>query len=440
MCKIIVFTKAPHPNQPKRQRALFNRLLAELARTEHDGLGMAFVGTDNRVHRRRWATGADFRGINTDELSAPFCVKTCEPAEDIAAKGFVILHGRTATSERGLNNAHPHMMQGPDGTIYALIHNGVVNANLKDKESLGKLMTGCDSELILAAWVAGGMAKVSEIITGYYAFSVIEAKPDGSQFLHVVKDDSASLYASDLADGSYIFATTEQLCTMSGGNKIGRVSPLTHAVFDREGQLHDVKDIPKPKSSWGGGYQYTPPYPSTPAQSTHVHPAAATDVNEEARIREHNAKIDAYWDEYAKTHHLDENGNEIGPNLSGGKQTELPIEGVADVGEIDSKIAKAKKRFETLMATEPSNEKEEDSLEAAKLKVASRIARLRKIRAELISNARKKEHEAVSAIHGEPLSKDQEEALRQAERDAACVSSPRDDEPPSDLEQASQVI
>src|SRR5664279_2270703 len=125
MCKIIVFSKAPLPNSPKRQRKLFSTLLDELGKSQKDGLGIAWVDKVGIVHRRRWASPEDFKEFLEDDCRAPFALTTSDPPDPEPAQGFVLLHGRTATSEKGLRNAHPHMLTDPAGTTFALIHNGV---------------------------------------------------------------------------------------------------------------------------------------------------------------------------------------------------------------------------------------------------------------------------------------------------------------------------
>ena len=133
MCKLIIFTQAPLAAKPKAQRVLFDHLLEELAKTEKDGLGIAFLSSDGKVHARRWSKSSEFKGLQTEDLRNKFCEVTSDPVDNAVATGFVIMHGRTATSKVCLANSHPHMGIDTAGTMFAIVHNGVVTVDEADR-------------------------------------------------------------------------------------------------------------------------------------------------------------------------------------------------------------------------------------------------------------------------------------------------------------------
>ena len=438
MCKIIIFTKPPFASSQKKQRALFNKLLNELGKSQKDGLGIAYMGPDNVIHRRRWGASSDFKGLMTDDLRGAFCEETSEPPDETIASGFVLLHGRTATCERGLRNAHPHMIEDQSGTQFALIHNGVVQASKTDKDALGTMLSGCDSELILSAFASGGMDLVSKIITGYYAFSVIVNNRDGTSYLHVVRDFTTSLYVGEMDGGSYVFATTPDLIEMAGCKQYSRVLPLIHLTFDNTGALVDMEDIVAPKStpySYQGttypssaGYsarpnlalQLPPPKPTIPAVPASptmaaVASATATPASTPALIipkpatqtaaeLADDAKYQEHWERLCAANGLDNDGNPIhGKQLL---QDEPPIElgeGM-ELAEIDAKIARAEERAKRLRLVKSRRYNEG---------MISRHAAM--------SGSEDSSTSGVSSIHSIPNSEDEAQALIQAEREAAGV-------------------
>ena len=433
MCKIIVFSKAPLPNSPKRQRKLFSTLLDELGKSQKDGLGIAWVDGIGIVHRRRWASPEDFKEFLEDDCRAPFALTTSDPPDPEPAQGFVLLHGRTATSEKGLRNAHPHMLTDPAGTTFALIHNGVVNASEPDKARLGQLLSGCDSELILAAFAAGGMERVNQIITGYYAFAVIVANADGTSFLHVVRDGTTSLYVGELSDKSYVFATTEDLIKLAGAKVYAKCNPLMHVTFDNMGVLMDMEDIPGPKSS----YSYSPPAP-VPAPwpaSSHLQdspviclPAsmAATPLPTRTSAIDRNPHMvrvirgkeetnDDYWTRYCQENGLDDEGAplERPPLIQG----ELTIGLNPDLAVIDSKIAIAEGKKSKLENIEPVNDANLMEIEGKIMKCEARILRLREMKRQAVNAGAMAAFKAEEAAGLPGLAA----ALIQAEREVSGV-------------------
>ena len=261
MCKLVIFTEAPYAKQPAKQAKLLDKILTSLAVTDRDGLGITYIDGGGKLLRRRWATSADYKGLKVDDCRAPFCVEASDSVTPRPAAGFVMLHGRTSTRGKGLDNAHPHLAYDRDGNAWSLIHNGVVHVTKADEKTLN-IDSACDSEYILRAWILGGMPKVSAMIRGYYAFGLIESLVAEANVLHIVKDATATLYAGNRKDGSYVFATTSNLLEIAEVKEYAKVQDLVHISFDECGGLLGMEDIPAPyyvaKESYtpAGGFTY----------------------------------------------------------------------------------------------------------------------------------------------------------------------------------------
>jgi hypothetical protein len=397
MCKLVIFTRAPFADNPKKQRKLFDDLLSALGKTEHDGLGMAWTDHQGMVHHRKWATSDDYRGILKEDMRSRFCLVGSTPVDDTPANGFAILHGRTATSEKGLINAHPHVAD--DGsTTFALIHNGVVSMSEAHKQELGSLVSKCDSELILAAFMKGGMEHVSKTVCGYYAFGVIVSSSKEERYLHVVKDDRANLYAGELEDGSFVFATTQDLLASAGAVKQGRMTSLVHLVFDCDGAMIEMFDIPKPAT-----YVYT----YSPAQQDRRE-YESTNVDPPKVLTE--AEYEKIWERYRRRNGL-EKENES-PTHRVAVQEEMNELLDATIDELDKKIAKSKARTERL---EFARDRRMKDIAAKNAEIIAQVA------------------SGTSDTHSHPNSEDEAQAIAasliEAERQAAGVASPPDDEP-----------
>lgn len=358
MCKLIIMTKAPLVEDPIKQTELFNKLLTDLARTEKDGLGIAYLDSSGAIQSRRWSASKGFHGLEVDGPR-----DKSDPVVPVPAAGFVLLHGRTATSPKSLENAHPHCGNDADGGAYALIHNGVVSMEFKDKQPIGPISSSCDSELILAAWIYGGMERVSETVRGYYAFGLIVAGKERS-FLHVVKDRKANLYVGETDDSGFIFATTPELVGMAGGNKYARMIDLAHLTFSDTGEMIGMEEIPAPKEN----------------------PLSLLGA-------------------YGWSHHGSRWGSDysaISPPSYGWrkkqkKRDKIPISEIHDIEEIDRRIAKEQWKIERLQKF-LQRQKERITAEHNQSVIAKSAS--------------------FSETHGRPLSEDSQEALAQAEYEA----------------------
>jgi hypothetical protein len=413
-----------------------------MGQSQKDGLGIAYVGSDGNIHRRRWASSDDFKGLITDDLRGPFCEITSEPPipANIPATGFVLLHGRTATCDKGLANSHPHIIIGPSGTEYALIHNGQVQASDKDKKELGDLLSSCDSELILAAFASGGMEKVSNIITGYYAFGIIVKNTIGEKFLHVVKDDRAQLHVGEIPDKTYVFATTPELLGIAGVKVSARVQSLTHLIFSGDGELFDMNTIPKPKAYV---YSYQPTYCSSSTKGyTYEKEPAPTRGNQSTlqlalpapstpRVKESDEfRYESYWERYCAEHGLDPCGDPLTPEARAAMahgSTEF-VQGESN----DPPPDPGPREYNPVTSTEYNLELAE--IDAKLEKAYGRIKRLtdikyKKIKIDSDNNriiAQNAQASGTSDTHSVPISDDESmaatAAMIEAERDAAGLN------------------
>lgn len=215
MCKILGITsiKAEHFNE------LQELVWEAMSQTEKSGYGSAwnspkgigYVKKSDVYVRQKLSFGEGF----FENASLPY------------ESGAVIVHGRTATCGVNVENTHPFVIDN-----FALIHNGVVES----KKYVNKIST-CDSELILRAFIDGGIKAVAEHIEGWYACLIIEQLPNGEHFLHVFKDTWTSLYVGSL-DGEFVFATTMDLIEGIGGKVLAKFKGDTYCRFKGNQLVH----------------------------------------------------------------------------------------------------------------------------------------------------------------------------------------------------------
>jgi asparagine synthetase B (glutamine-hydrolysing) len=111
------------------------------------------------------------------------------------AANVLMAHGRYSTNDIGIKETHPIVDSG-----IQLVHNGVVRT-----DTAYETVTRNDSELILRAYQAGGIAEVLENMGGYYAFGLMDTTQDA---LYIVRDNTALLYVSRVEQtNSLIFST-----------------------------------------------------------------------------------------------------------------------------------------------------------------------------------------------------------------------------------------
>jgi len=208
MCKILAVTSAPNENLSK----IIYPTWEEMSRTDKDGYGAAWDSNNGLG----WIKSSYSR-----QLEIPsFCEGFSKASVMEGNGGPLIVHGRTSTNDVCLSNTHPFVDEN-----FALIHNGVVEST-KYKNSKG---VTCDSELILKAFMYGGIEEVSAHIRGWYACAIIE-KTHNKTILHVFRDKWTKLYVGTL-DQAYIFGTTENLIENVGGEVIALLKAETYCRF-----------------------------------------------------------------------------------------------------------------------------------------------------------------------------------------------------------------
>lgn len=226
MCKILAVTTA---GIEKHQDVIF-KAWEEMRFSEKHGYGSAWDSGESIGYMK-----SSFHDRSVEVPS--FCEGFGERVDKPYNGGPIIVHGRTATCEVGLQNTHPFVIEN-----YALVHNGVVEST-KYKNQIST----CDSELILQAFMYGGVKEVAEHIQGWMACFIIE-KLVNHTILHVFKDTRTSLYVGKVGD-SYAFGTTEALVKTTGASIISAFKDDTYVRFNGNQLVHQEDFEPKTSTS-----------------------------------------------------------------------------------------------------------------------------------------------------------------------------------------------
>lgn len=227
MCKLAAWTTTT--NNPLSKAAAARALVAaqQAIRCQQDGFGFAQHG--NTGLHGRFVTPSDFVGLDAlptltrtaGAAAAAFAVTArAQQTGNYRPTRSLIIHGRTATMGRGLDNTHPFRKDG-----WTLAHNGVVTWDGQPSES-HKSVT-CDSQHLLLCMTENATdetrKKDLENIQGYAAFLALA--PDGR--LIVAVDATASLYAGITNKGRWIFGTTPAIVNaIAAAWKATNVSPF----------------------------------------------------------------------------------------------------------------------------------------------------------------------------------------------------------------------
>lgn len=207
MCKVFAMTNM---SKVKITKKFLNAVKAEVCRTgDKHGFGYAVLDDDGSIGGERTLRPLDFSPLQPDYSetvtgSLPIINRTRDRFGELnftSPKSF-IGHGRYSTNDIALVNTHPFY----NGS-QALIHNGVVS-DPDNAIPKSMLETTNDTEILLRCWEQGGLKKVADTVTGYYAFAIL----DKSGILTIVRDDTAMLYvAYSRTVDSFIFATTAEI-------------------------------------------------------------------------------------------------------------------------------------------------------------------------------------------------------------------------------------
>jgi predicted glutamine amidotransferase len=249
MCKIFIATNTAKMTK-KQLTALIDAVAKPITDAERDGFGLAY-NTESGLYAEQWVNPNDFlakkikRGPNDAVLMAP-PEHNVIGTNDSKHVGGLLVHGRTSTNNVSLINTHPFV-----NDRYALIHNGVVQ-NIG--EHVERVSTN-DTEFVLTHYTNGGMPKVAESLTGYYACGLID-KTNGNTI--VFRDATARLNVTWLDKFQcYIFATNQKIivaaCKALGVKRynVSEAQENFHAVFDVNGDLISRDSFEPKKRSFG---------------------------------------------------------------------------------------------------------------------------------------------------------------------------------------------
>ena len=225
MCKILAVTGT----KPDNLKSIQEKTWKLMSETERNGYGSAWDSEEGigRIRKTSLDVTRNLSFVEGDyhEHALPY------------TGGSVIVHGRTATCGVNLQNTHPFVIEG-----MALVHNGVVSS-----KKYGNVISTCDSELILQAFIDGGIKAVEKHITGWYACFILEKAGDRT-FLHIFKDDVTKLHVGEL-HGEFVFATTPSLIENIGAKVIGKFKDNTYCRFEGNRLLHQQDFVSKKSDS-----------------------------------------------------------------------------------------------------------------------------------------------------------------------------------------------
>jgi hypothetical protein len=228
MCKLLILTS----HDSSKLDSIITKAWSIMSATEKDGFGAAWVTPSGKIGWVR--SSVPFIRDSLPEFIAGFGARHGETSDG----GALIIHGRTATCGVSLGNTHP-MVAGKT----ALVHNGVVSSVVFDNKT-----NSCDSELLLTAFNHGDMHAVVQGITGYYAFSHIQAARGGRSVLTVVRDDRANLRVGRYGSG-WAFATTSAQLSAAGAVDQGEFKACYAARFQGDEFLGGESFTPAPAPS-----------------------------------------------------------------------------------------------------------------------------------------------------------------------------------------------
>lgn len=249
MCKLLIVTNISKLTD-KQLSTLIDKAAKPISKYERDGFGFAYT-TEDGVYAERWVDPDEFAARKLK--AGPYDHVLAQPAEfdsvgnaESKHVGGLLVHGRTSTNDVALMNTHPFI-----NDKHVLIHNGVVQ---NVGEHVERVSTN-DTEFILTHYTNGGMARVAESVSGYYACGMLDIATGNTI---VFRDSTASLFVAWIAKfETYMFATTKEiLIAAAAAIGVKRVSIRDaqlnfHVVFDKTGKLIDSSTFEPLKRSFG---------------------------------------------------------------------------------------------------------------------------------------------------------------------------------------------
>jgi predicted glutamine amidotransferase len=308
MCKILCLSS----HDPAERDAIIAKVWKEMATSERDGYGAAWFSASGEIgfYKRRYPVirvGDGYPFTKTATKSPT----DFDQSNDVPSDGgFLIIHARTATNPINLANTHPFIDVLPDGRKVALIHNGVVRSDKYVNELAG---CTCDSELILRAYIDGGIDNVERYIEGRFAFMYLEyvppsddeialaaaenREPLGKKTLHVAKEKYANLYVGTQSDDTIVFATTEYLLKEVGAISDGEFLDNHRVVLSgkTEFEMDTFKSLTMFEKKAAGYFKPDPPIVQQQHQPRQhqTYPANHTPIGETSTIDKALAELEA---------------------------------------------------------------------------------------------------------------------------------------------------
>lgn len=292
MCKVMMFTNF---RKFKNNKEIVDYIGNTLLSTEKDGFGFAINGLagvygEKFIGSNNYETtffNANNKHLNKSDMSLMNILN--QPfGKSSKANGGAIFHGRTSTNQLGFKNTHPIIKHG-----WHLIHNGVVTNTAEKYE----MITDNDSEHLIEHLAMGGIKKLSESLTGYYAFGAFDTKGN----LHVGKDSTAGLWMAKLPEyETVMFATTkaliEEFCETFeiGRTIINQVKDNIYMIYDTQGKLINTEFF---KSRGWGIYEQ-----SFMSRSLSYLNSDRWDINNNSssRFNDDGTEKDSYKDDYSE--------------------------------------------------------------------------------------------------------------------------------------------
>lgn len=199
MCKLLIIPRIDKLTQDETAK-LVQHVRKKMTERDADGFGYAYLGQKG-LYSERFLDTERVRAMLPEMPLASFiearsdCYGT--PSKPI---GGLLVHSRTSTNLVSLNATHPFIEAGQ-----AFIHNGVVS-NVGEAVSYP---SGNDSEMLFQHYLKGGIQRVSESVSGYYACGILDANRKQTV---VIKDSTANLYCIYVKKlESFAFGTTAEI-------------------------------------------------------------------------------------------------------------------------------------------------------------------------------------------------------------------------------------
>jgi hypothetical protein len=227
MCKIAIIPGITDKTTVDAWK-LMKQLSKDMSISDNDGFGYAAVDGAGKMFGERWfinkeafmfrskgpAPDVDFEKIykgflkvkgSTESYKGETYNNFGELHED--SLRCAILHARTATCEKNLDNTHPFVIGS-----FALVHNGII----RNTEELDNKISTCDSECILQEYIKHDVVNdlkniqaMADKLEGSYACGVIAKQADGRLIVDIMRDRSSRLHGYFIKElNSVVFGTT----------------------------------------------------------------------------------------------------------------------------------------------------------------------------------------------------------------------------------------